>query len=126
MIRTGGLLAPGGMILLHDTGEPWARGDLYYEPERIPADAKLPDAPHGVLTAVEAFVAASPLRWLVLRWRAEHGLTCLVSGSSLPEAATLRLKCFLWRFIRWRNRLLRLLGLKPTDSIAWGKEQPSR
>jgi hypothetical protein len=124
LIRERGLLAPGGMILLHDTADPWARRDLYYEPERIPADAKAPDAPHGVLTAVETFVSANPQRWIWLRWRAEHGLACLVSRRSGFEGVTLRLKCSLWRSIRWRNRLLRLVGLKPLDSIAWGKEQP--
>jgi hypothetical protein len=124
-IRDRKLLARGGVIFLHDVEEPWARRDLYYEPERIPESAKAPDAPHGVLTAVEQFLAEGP-GWICLRWRAEHGLACLLECRSSFEALALRTKCLLWRSIRWWNRQLRLTRLKPVDSIAWGKEQPTR
>jgi hypothetical protein len=121
-IKERQLLASGGMILLHDVGKPWARRDLYYEPERIPDHAKQPSAPHGVLTAVEEFVDEAPERWICLKWRAEHGLACLVDRRSQSGGLRLRLKCFLWRSIRWRYRLERLTGLRPADHIAWGKE----
>jgi hypothetical protein len=114
------------MIFLHDVRDPWARRDLYYEPERIPEAAKAVDAPHGVLTAVEQFVREHPQRWIWLKWRAEHGLACLVDRGSGSSEMLLRLKCFFWRSIRWRNRLLRATGLKPLDAISWGQEQTSR
>jgi methyltransferase family protein len=116
------LLVRGGMILLHDVGQPWARSDLYYEPERIPAAARLAQAPHGVLTAVEHFLRDSDRRWMWLRWSAEHGLGALIDKSSGASESALRVKTFLWRSIRWRNRLLRWSGLRPPDAILWGKE----
>jgi methyltransferase family protein len=116
------LLAPGGMILLHDIRKPWARADLYYEPERIPAAAKSQTAPHGVLTAVEQFLHDSNRRWMWLRWNTEHGLGALIDRSSGASELALRAKTFLWRSIRWRNRLLRWSGLRPRDTILWGKE----
>jgi hypothetical protein len=119
------LVSPGGVVLLHDVGEPYARKDLYYEPERIPASAKTQDAPHGVLSAVEDFLKNADPRWVWLIWRSEHGLGCLINGCSPADLLFLRVKIFLWRGIRWKNRLLRYAGLRQPDHIAWGKPAAS-
>jgi predicted O-methyltransferase YrrM len=84
-----GLLRPGGLIFLHDVNWPWARRDLYYQPELIPSAyrhtyqrggilrgqstlspdglyASLSKAEHeggtrnGVLTAIEDFLREHP------------------------------------------------------------------
>jgi hypothetical protein len=120
LIAGRGLLAPGGVILFHDVGDPWARADLYYEPERIPDEAKAPDKPHGVLTAIEAFQESASPGWIWLQWRDEYGLGCLADTRSTWDAYGLRMKAWWWLWIRWRNRLQRRLGLRPTEWITWG------
>lgn len=90
LIHEHGLLSPGGFIFLHDVDRPWARRDMYYQPETIPAEFRQPYASHalvdsqhqpgeaqetnagveqavaeggplnGVLTAVEDFLAQQP------------------------------------------------------------------
>lgn len=90
LIRAHDLLKRGGMIFLHDVGWPYARRDLYYRPDTIPADFRLPyerkgivrgrsqlvesqgqnceynnatkegGERNGVLTAVEDFIAEHP------------------------------------------------------------------
>jgi predicted O-methyltransferase YrrM len=115
------LMARGGMILLHDVGEPWALQDMYYEPERVPEAAKSPLAPHGVLTAVRAFRQEHRPPWAWMQWSAEHGLGCLFDPRSRWENYSLRMKSVLWRGIRWRNRVCRWLGLMNPDVIRWGK-----
>jgi Methyltransferase domain len=125
LIAQGGLLAPGGMILFHDVGEPWAFKDMYYEPERIPEESKSPHAPHGVLTAVEAFRRQFPTNWVWMRWRDEHGLGCLFDPRSRWERLALGFKSILWQGIRWRNRLGRWTGLMPSDVIRWGRNLES-
>src|SRR5690606_8626689 len=94
---------PFPRVLLHDVGWPYARRDLYYAPERVPAEHRQPYAPgalapgepgqveqglnvgvanaereggprNGVLTAVEDFLAEGP---------AELRLACLPGFSGL-------------------------------------------
>jgi hypothetical protein len=101
------LLAPDGVIFLHDVGWPYGRRDLYYVPERIPAEWRHPYAHkgmvrgqselaeeggihpqganalheggprNGVLTAVEDFVARAPERWSLEVRDEEFGLGIL-------------------------------------------------
>ena len=100
------------VVVLHDVGWPYARRDLYYDPDTIPADARqsyartglrfgspdlVPDGfnnhlqharaegtpRNGVLTAVEAAVKASPRRWHLRTLPGLHGFGVL----SLPEHA---------------------------------------
>lgn len=114
------LLSRRGVILFHDVGQPYGRRDLYYEPDRIPADAKSDDAPHGVLTAIEAFRSIDPGRWIYLQWGAEHGLGCLAASRSKRDLFVLWVKSWWWRRIRWRNRILRWSGVRSKDPVSWG------
>jgi hypothetical protein len=49
MIEQKHLLSPGGAILLHDVIWPYARRDMYYQPEKIPAEFRHPHAKRGIL-----------------------------------------------------------------------------
>jgi len=49
MIEQKHLLSPGGAILLHDVIWPYARRDMYYQPEQIPAEFRHPHAKRGIL-----------------------------------------------------------------------------
>lgn len=101
------MLSPGGVVFIHDVEWPYARRDLYYVPERIPAEARHPyarrgivrgqselareggfnshlcNAAHeggprnGVLTAVDDFVTNSGGRWSFDAVKEEHGLGIL-------------------------------------------------
>jgi len=114
LICQRGLLRPGGMIFLHDVDWPYGRRDLYYQPETIPAEYRLPferkgvlrgqsalaetggGNPHlcnaiheggprnGVLTAVEDFLAEHPSEYQFCRIRVQHGLGILQSRSGDP------------------------------------------
>lgn len=98
------LLRRGGVILLHDIRWPYARRDLYYEPEAIPAACRHPwarqgivagrselsrsdginawlcNACHeggprnGVLTAIEDFIASRSRPWHFFSIDQEFGL----------------------------------------------------
>lgn len=48
-INRGGLLKPGGTVFFHDVGWPYGRRDMYYEPERIPAEFRQPYASRGIV-----------------------------------------------------------------------------
>lgn len=48
MIEEKQLLAPGGAILLHDVIWPYARRDMYYQPEQIPSEYRHPHAKQGI------------------------------------------------------------------------------
>lgn len=48
MIEERHLLAAGGAILLHDVIWPYARRDMYYQPETIPAEYRHPHAKQGI------------------------------------------------------------------------------
>jgi hypothetical protein len=43
------LLRRGGFLFLHDVGWPWGRRDMYYQPERVPAEFRQPPDPRGVV-----------------------------------------------------------------------------
>ncbi|MBN2308531.1 MAG: class I SAM-dependent methyltransferase [Candidatus Hydrogenedentes bacterium] len=104
LIRERGLLVPGGTLLIHDACWPYARRDMYYQPDMIPAEfvhphackgivkgqSELADADgvnehlcnavmeggprNGVLTAVEDFLGEYPEDYLFFRVDAQYGL----------------------------------------------------
>jgi len=114
LIRQRALLRPGGVIFFHDVGWPYGRRDLYYQPDTIPAQYRLPfkrkgvlrgqsalaetgggnshlcnairegGPRNGVLTAVEDFLAQHPSEYQFCRIRVQHGLGILQSRSSDP------------------------------------------
>jgi O-antigen biosynthesis protein len=51
------LLSPGGTVFLHDVSWPYARRDLYYDPESIPAEARHPYAMAGMVNGQSELVA---------------------------------------------------------------------
>ncbi|MGE4559135.1 MAG: class I SAM-dependent methyltransferase [Desulfobulbus sp.] len=120
-IEEKGLLAHEGIVLLHDIGPPYGRKDLFYDPEAMPAEAKVPEERQGVLTGVEEFMKCSNANWTLLKWSAEHGLGCLFKKNGFIPLISLRSKICFWHGIRWKNRVLRLLGLKSPDLGRWGK-----
>ncbi|MHB1619761.1 MAG: class I SAM-dependent methyltransferase [Sulfuricella sp.] len=48
VIEEKALLADGGAILLHDVSWPYARRDMYYQPETIPVEYRHPHAKQGI------------------------------------------------------------------------------
>jgi GT2 family glycosyltransferase/glycosyltransferase involved in cell wall biosynthesis len=106
------------LVLLHDTGWPYGRRDLYYDPQSIPAAHRQPHArmgivpgqselgvgvnehlenamlegtpANGVLTAVEDFIAASEINWRSLSIPGLSGLTILYTEASREENPALR------------------------------------
>ena len=107
VIRQRGMLRRGGMIFFHDVGWPYARRDLYYQPETIPPECRqeyerkgivrgrselvnswgtnpqVCNSTHeggprnGVLTAIEDFIAEHPTDYNFSRVRYEFGLGVL-------------------------------------------------
>ncbi len=107
LIRERNLLKRGGMIFLHDVEWPYARRDLYYQPETIPPDFRLPyeqkgiirgrnqlaeveginrhlcnatregGKKNGVLTAVEDFTAEHPSEYQLCLVHLQFGLGIL-------------------------------------------------
>jgi hypothetical protein len=103
------------LILAHDTGWPYGRRDLYYNPETIPAEYRQPYAkqgivrgksrlvsnrgmnqqvcnaldeggPHnGVLTAVEDYLAQSPVDWHMVNLPLYFGLCILIPRQQLAS-----------------------------------------
>jgi hypothetical protein len=97
------------LILAHDTGWPYGRRDLYYDPETIPEEFRQPYARggiavgkkrlvgnrgmnqqmcnaleeggprNGVMTAVEDYLAQSPIEWRMLHIPLYFGLTILAT-----------------------------------------------
>jgi GT2 family glycosyltransferase len=106
------------VILLHDVGWPYGRRDLYYDPEAIPAAHRQPHArgglapgrvehgpglndhlenallegtpANGVLSAVEDFLAESPVEWRLWSIPGLCGMAILVSLPVLESCAPLR------------------------------------
>jgi hypothetical protein len=105
------LLAENGFILLHDMGPPYGRKDMFYDRDAVPPEAKASGRPEGVRTAVEAFMSGAPEPYRLLVWRAQHGLGCLVRERDYKPS--LKFAALLWHGIRWKNWLLRRLGLLP-------------
>ncbi|HEX4485958.1 MAG TPA: class I SAM-dependent methyltransferase [Terriglobales bacterium] len=104
VIRQRRLLRTGGMIFFHDVSWPYGRRDMYYQPELIPPEHRLPyeqvDVPtrlpdgknidvtvfhaireggekNGVLTAVEDFTKEHPGEYFFWRVRRLSGLGML-------------------------------------------------
>jgi hypothetical protein len=123
LIAERNLLAPHGVIFLHDIGEPYGAKDLFYNPADIPDSAKAPGAPQGVRTAIDAFMAESPEPYTLLTWDSEHGLGCLMRSAAYQPS--LRAYILFWHLIRWKNRLFRKLGLMPPDHGRWGDAKPT-
>ncbi|HKO37306.1 MAG TPA: glycosyltransferase [Solirubrobacterales bacterium] len=107
------------VIALHDVGWPYGRRDLYYDPERIPAEerrpferrglrpdsdelvddginphlanAKLPAPRHnGVLGGIEDFVAESRRKWTLFEVAGQHGLGVLAAVELLKKKKAVR------------------------------------
>jgi GT2 family glycosyltransferase len=107
------------VVALHDVGWPYGRRDLYYDPERIPAEecrpfehrglrpdsdelvddginshlanAKLPAPRHsGVLGGIEDFVAESKRKWLLFEVAGQHGLGVLAAAELLKKQKAVR------------------------------------
>ena len=119
MIARRSILAANGFIIMHDVGQPYGRKDMFYNRDALPPEAKAAGRPEGVLTAVEAFMARSPEAYRLLIWRAEHGLGCMVREKDYKR--TLKAAALLWHTIRWKNWVLRKLGL-----IAYVPLRPAR
>ncbi|HEY0407308.1 MAG TPA: class I SAM-dependent methyltransferase, partial [Pyrinomonadaceae bacterium] len=107
IIEERGLQKAGGAIFFHDVGWPYARRDMYYQPELIPQQFRHPHeqkgiapgraelsaeaefnsthhnavreggARNGVLTAVEDFLKEQPGQFRFVRIEAEFGLGAL-------------------------------------------------
>ncbi|MCP4643297.1 MAG: class I SAM-dependent methyltransferase [bacterium] len=128
IIRERGLLRPGGAIFLHDVCWPYARRDMYYQPDTIPVEYRHPHAckgivkgqselcgsqgeyahvhnavmeggpRNGVLTAVEDLLSEHGRDYLFFRIEAQYGLGVLFRKG---DAAANR------QFRRFRARVLR-------------------
>lgn len=119
LIAERNLLAPNGVIFLHDIGPPYGRKDMFYQPSSIPDEAKTSDAPQGVRTAIESFISKAPEPYILLAWNTEHGLGCVMRKTAYqPTILVARLS---WNFIRWKNWLLRKLRIKKVDQGTWGR-----
>jgi len=108
------------LILVHDSGWPYGRRDLYYDPDTVPAEYRhdyarrgipLPGdvlatgdgmnahmlhaleeggPRNGVLTAIEDFLAASDKQWELLQLPMYYGLSILVPGDRAGTQAPLQ------------------------------------
>jgi hypothetical protein len=106
------LLSPNGIILFHDTRWPYARRDMYYQPELIPEEHRQPYANRGIIegqselagaedfnahlcnalteggskngvrTAVEDFVKSTGKAYIFKAIEEENGLGILVPKSN--------------------------------------------
>lgn len=107
------------MIVVHDTGWPYGRRDLYYDPETIPGEYRQPfsqegiglnkdrlvgkrgmnqhlynavdagGARNGVMTAVEDYLEQSTMPWHAVHLPLYFGLSILVTESKLAEHSAL-------------------------------------
>lgn len=72
LIHQKQLLAPGGTVFLHDVCWPYARRDMYYDPENVPMAFRKPAAQRGILRGVallsnEPGVGKNPELWNAVR-----------------------------------------------------------
>lgn len=109
------------VLFLHDVHWPYGRRDLYYAPERIPAEYRQPHARrgialgradllpeggynykhlnalkeggprNGVLTAIEDFVRESTAEWRLRKLPSFHGLAVLYAPAHLSPAVVAEL-----------------------------------
>ncbi len=114
------LLRKGGAILCHDVGWPYARRDMYYQPDTVPAEHRQPfaqrgmvegqselnatggmnpdlfNATHeggpknGVLTAIDDFLAAHRGEYEYFSFREEYGLGFIVDKTAAVGAVSLK------------------------------------
>jgi predicted O-methyltransferase YrrM len=66
------LLAKGGTIFLHDVCWPYARRDMYYDLETVPAEFRQPVAKRGMLRDQSALTADSTTGYNGHHWNAVH------------------------------------------------------
>jgi SAM-dependent methyltransferase len=59
--RIAQILSPNGVVYLHDVAWPCGRRDLYYVPERIPAEARHPHSMQGVIKGLNALAESGGL-----------------------------------------------------------------
>lgn len=110
LIDERNLLRPGGVIFFHDVAWPWARRDMYYQPETIPPEYRHkceevidPEksgplggiefrkacfeggARNGVLTAIEDFLREERTSYRFFRVTAGHGLGILQRRGGLRD-----------------------------------------
>jgi Methyltransferase domain len=107
------------LIALHDVGWPYARRDMYYDPESIPEEYRNPyrtlgvvpgrrdvvdgglnaglnnavaegSARNGVQTAIDDFISESELEWRALYVPGWHGLGIVVTNDRIAENERLR------------------------------------
>ncbi len=120
LIDERGLLRPGGFVFLHDVDWPYARRDLYFQPDTIPAQFRHAFAQkgmirgqsnlaesgglnddlmnaveeggerNGVLTAIEDFLALHPGKYRFFRIRYQWGLGVLELRSEQGSGIALR------------------------------------
>lgn len=119
------LLRPGGTIFLHDVNWPYARRDMYYQPNTVPKEFRHPHARkgivynrselcavggvnddldnaefeggprNGVLTAIENFLQEHGDDYLFFCFKAENGLGVIVKKQGLESASLVE---------KWRRR----------------------
>ena len=70
LIHTRGLLKKGGTIFFHDVSWPYARRDMYYQPEQIPPEFVQPHAKRGIVVGQSEL--ASPLEFNGQLFNAVH------------------------------------------------------
>jgi len=121
LIEKRNLLTDRGIIFLHDIGKPYGRRDLFYDPNSIPTEARVPESKQGVLTGVEKFIEGSNIPWTLLKWNSEHGLGCLIPSKEPIKISKIQFLKLCWKGIRWKNRILRKLGLMAPDIGKWGR-----
>jgi GT2 family glycosyltransferase len=117
--RAGEEDGPMPVVALHDVEWPYARRDLYYDPDTIPAEARRPferrglhpdsdelvddglnphlanatrpaDAHSGVRGAIEDFLAESEEKWKLFEVPGQHGLGVLATVELLEEREPVR------------------------------------
>jgi predicted O-methyltransferase YrrM len=138
IIRQRNMLRRGGMIFFHDVGWPYARRDLYYQPETIPSEHRqeykrkgivrgrsnlvelggtnehLFNCTHeggvknGVLTAIENFLSEYPSDYKFSRVRYEFGLGFLQFRRKEKPEDAA------FRYLRIKAALLSLYSLSPS------------
>ena len=72
LIHDKAMLAKNGTIFLHDVGWPYARRDMYYDRDTVPAEYQQPAAKRGIVRGVSA-LSADPARGINAdQWNAVH------------------------------------------------------
>lgn len=142
LISERNLLMAGGIIFLHDVEWPWARRDLYYQPETIPekyrhqyANLSIArgrselsgesgpfaggfkathegGARNGVLTAIEDFLRENPRKYRFFRARVGNGLGILLYRGTLRDDCTFLFLMCKGLIYSAAYNLMRITGLR--------------